>query len=333
MKRNIIIGGAWPYANSSLHLGHLVALLPGDLLARYHRKIGDNVIYISGTDCHGTPITIRAKKENKKPKEISDFYNEEFSKTFQKMNFSYDLYTQTEDEYHKEKVKEIFKKIYDNKYIVEKEEPQPYCPKCNKFLADRELVLICPNCGNETKGEECDCGYVPTMDDLINFAHCQECGTKVVEKNNKNLYITLSKLQSEIEIYYKNNKEKWRKNAQNETLKYLSQGLIDRAVTRDLEWGIDIPIIGYEKKRMYVWIDAVLGYITATMKYCEEHNLDWKKYWKGNEETIIYMVHGKDNIIFHSIILPALLISMQENMKLPDKMVSCEYLNINNEKI
>ena len=333
MKRNIIIGGAWPYANSSLHLGHLVALLPGDLLARYHRKIGDNVIYISGTDCHGTPITIRAKKENKKPKEISDFYNEEFSKTFQKMNFSYDLYTQTEDEYHKEKVKEILKKIYDNKYIVEKEEPQPYCPKCNKFLADRELVLICPNCGNETKGEECDCGYVPTMDDLINFAHCQECGTKVVEKNNKNLYITLSKLQSEIEIYYKNNKEKWRKNAQNETLKYLSQGLIDRAVTRDLEWGIDIPIIGYEKKRMYVWIDAVLGYITATMKYCEEHNLDWEKYWKGNEETIIYMVHGKDNIIFHSIILPALLISMQENMKLPDKMVSCEYLNINNEKI
>ena len=140
-------------------------------------------------------------------------------------------------------------------------------------------------------------------------------------------------MQSEIEIYYKNNKEKWRKNAQNETLKYLSQGLIDRAVTRDLEWGIDIPIIGYEKKRMYVWIDAVLGYITATMKYCEEHNLDWKKYWKGNEETIIYMVHGKDNIIFHSIILPALLISMQENMKLPDKMVSCEYLNINNEKI
>ena len=333
MKRNVVIGGAWPYANSSLHLGHLVALLPGDFLARYHRKLGDNVVYVSGTDCHGTPITIRAKKENKKPKEISDYYNEEFNKTFKKMNFSYDLYTQTEDDYHKEKVKEIFKKIYDNNYIVEKEEPQPYCPKCNKFLADRELILTCPNCHNETKGEECDCGYTPTMEDLINLAHCQECGTKVIEKNNKNLYIQLPKLQEEVEKYYKANNEKWRKNAQSETLKYLKQGLIDRAVTRDLEWGIDIPVDGYESKKMYVWIDAVLGYLTATMKYCEENNLDWTEYWKENENALMYMVHGKDNIIFHSIILPALLAAMNDNMKLPDKMVSCEYLNINDEKI
>ena len=120
MNRNVVVGGAWPYANSSLHLGHLCSLLPGDFLSRYHRKMGDNVIYVSGTDCHGTPITIRAKKEKKEPKEISDFYNEEFNKTFKKMNFSYDLYTQTEDEYHKEKVKEFFRKMYDNKYIIEK---------------------------------------------------------------------------------------------------------------------------------------------------------------------------------------------------------------------
>lgn len=333
MKRNVVIGGAWPYANSSLHLGHLVALLPGDYLARYHRKNGDNVVYVSGTDCHGTPITIRAKKENKKPKEISDYYNDEFKKTFEKMNFSYELYTQTEDEYHKEKVKEIFKTIYDNGYIIEKEEQQPYCPKCNKFLADRELILTCPNCGNETKGEECDCGYNPTMEDLIKYAHCQECGTKVIEKPNKNLYITLSKLQPIVEKYYNENSQKWRKNSQNETLKYLKQGLIDRAVTRDLEWGIEIPVDGYESKRMYVWIDAVLGYLTATMKYCEENNLNWEDYWKNNDNALMYMVHGKDNIIFHSIILPSLLYAMNPNMKLPDKMVSCEYLNINDEKI
>ena len=333
MKRNVVVGGAWPYANSSLHLGHLVALLPGDFLARYHRKKGDNVMYVSGTDCHGTPITIRAKKENKQPKEISDYYNNEFSKTFKKMNFSYELYTQTEDEYHKKKVQEIFKKIYDNGYIVEKEEPQPYCPNCQKFLADRELILTCPNCGNETKGEECDCGYTPTIEDLIKHAYCQECKTKVIEKNNKNLYIALSKLQPEVEKYYEANSSKWRKNAQNETLKYLKQGLIDRAVTRDLEWGIEIPVDGYENKRMYVWIDAVLGYITATMKYCDENNLNWEDYWKNNENTLMYMVHGKDNIIFHSIILPALLIAMNENMKLPDEIVSCEYLNINDEKI
>lgn len=331
MSRNVVIGGAWPYANSSLHLGHLVALLPGDFLARYHRKLGDNVIYVSGSDCHGTPITIRAKKEKKSPKEICEEYHKEFEKAFNKMNFSYSLYTKTEDEYHKEKAKEIFKKIYDNGYIVEKEDMQPYCPHCNKFLADRELILTCPNCGNETKGEECDCGYNPTAEDLKK-ARCQECGTNVIEKPNNNLYLILTKLQEEIENYYNQNKDNWRKNSQNETLKYLKQGLIDRAVTRDLEWGVDVPVEGYENKKMYVWIEAVLGYITASMKYCEENNLNWEDYWK-NDETIMYMVHGKDNIIFHSIILPALLIAMKDNMKLPDKIVSCEYLNINDEKI
>ena len=330
MSRNVVIGGAWPYANSSLHLGHLVALLPGDFLARYHRKLGDNVIYVSGSDCHGTPITIRAKKEKKSPKEICEEYHKEFEEAFNKMNFSYSLYTKTEDEYHKEKAKEIFRRIYDNGYIVEKEDMQPYCPHCNKFLADRELILTCPNCGNETK-EECDCGYNPTAEDLKK-ARCQECGTNVIEKPNNNLYLILTKLQEEIEKYYNENKDNWRKNSQNETLKYLKQGLIDRAVTRDLEWGVDVPVEGYENKKMYVWIEAVLGYITASMKYCEENNLNWEDYWK-NDETIMYMVHGKDNIIFHIIILPALLIAMKDNMKLPDKIVSCEYLNINDEKI
>ena len=332
MNRNILIGGAWPYANSSLHLGHLVALLPGDLLARYHRKIGDNVIYVSGTDCHGTPITVRAKKEHKSPKEISDFYHNEFKSAFEKMKFSYSLYTKTESNFHKDNVKKIFKKMYDNGYIIEKEEMQTFCPVCNKFLADRELVLTCPNCGNETKGEQCDCGYNPTDEDLKS-SKCHECGTKVIEKKNKNLYITLEKLQPLIENYYKKNYKNWRKNAQNETLKYLKQGLIDRAVTRDLTWGVDVPIPGYEDKKMYVWIEAVLGYITATMKYCEENNLNWEEYWKENNNIVMYMVHGKDNIIFHSIILPALLLALKDNMKLPDKMVSSEYLNINDEKI
>ena len=152
-------------------------------------------------------------------------------------------------------------------------------------------------------------------------------------KFNKNLYIKLSKLQPIVEKYYSENSQNWRKNSQSETLKYLKQGLIDRAVTRDLDWGIEIPVDGYDKKRMYVWIDAVLGYLTATMKYCEENNLKWEDYWKNNDNTLMYMVHGKDNIIFHSIILPSLLYAMDLNMKLPDKMVSCEYLNINDEKI
>lgn len=330
-KKFVLIGGAWPYANSSLHLGHLVALLPGDFLARYHRKKGDNVIYVSGTDCHGTPITIRAKKEGKKPEEICGFYHEEFKEAFNKMDFSYNLYTKTEDEYHKKKVKELFRIMYDNGYIFEKKDLQTYCPNCEKFLADRELVLQCPNCGRETKAEECDCGYNPNSEDLKK-PRCQTCGTNVIEKENENLYIQLTKLQKKIEKYYEQNKKNWRKNSQNETHKYLTQGLIARAVTRDLDWGVDIDIAGFENKKMYVWIEAVLGYVTATMKYCEENNLDWKNYWK-NDEATIYMVHGKDNITFHSIILPALLLSMESNFKLPDKMVACEYLNVNDEKI
>ena len=331
MSKNIIIGGAWPYANSSLHLGHLVALLPADFLARYHRKVGDNVIYVSGTDCHGTPITLRAKKEGKAPKEISDHYHEEFVKTFNAMNFSYDLYTQTEADFHKEKVQKFFRKMYDNGYIVEKEELQPYCEHDGKFLADRELLFTCPECGRESKGDGCDCGYMPTIEDFKK-ARCQECGNEVVLKNNRNLYITLPKLQPQVEKYYEENEKSWRKNAQKETLKYLKQGLIDRAVTRDLEWGIDIPVEGYENKKMYVWIDAVLGYLTTSIRYCEENGLNWEDYWKS-EDSLVYMVHGKDNITFHTIILPALYFAMNDGIKPPHKIVSCEYLNINDEKI
>ena len=149
--KKVLIGGAWPYANSSLHLGHLAGLISGDVLARYHRQIGDDVIFVSGTDCHGTPITERAKKENISPKEIAEKYHKEFTEVFNKMGFSYDLYSKTETDYHKEKVKEIFRKLYDNGYIYEKEDDDIFCEKCNKFVADRELRLTCPNCGNETK--------------------------------------------------------------------------------------------------------------------------------------------------------------------------------------
>ena len=330
-NKNIVIGGAWPYANSSLHLGHLAALISGDILARYHRQIGDNVIYVSGTDCHGTPITERAKKEKISPKEIAEKYHNEFTQVFKKMNFSYDLYSKTEDEYHKEKVKEIFKKIYDNGYIYEKIDDDNFCEKCNKFVSDREVKLICPRCGEETKGDQCDCGYVPTKEDLKN-ATCIDCGSSLVIRKNKNLYISLPKLQKSIEQYVQQNESNWRKNAVNETHKYLKEGLRERAVTRNLDWGIEIPIEGFEDKRMYVWIDAVLGYLTMTMKVCEENGWNWEDWWKQNKNNKIYMVHGKDNITFHTIILPGLLMGLDENFKSPDQIVSTEYLNFNEQK-
>lgn len=326
----ILIGGAWPYTNYKLHLGHVAGLIGGDLLARYHREKGDDVIYVSGSDCHGTPITERAKKENTTPAEISERYHEGFTNAFKKLDFSYDLYTKTHTEYHAEKVKEIIKKIYENGAIYEKVEPQAFCEKCNKFMADRELQITCPNCGNLTKCDSCDCGYTPNEEDLLN-ATCLECGSKVVQKDNKNLYIALSKLQPQIEEFVNKNKSKWRANAQNETTKYLKEGLRDRAITRDLSWGIDVPVEGYDDKKLYVWIEAVLGYITATMKVCEERGLNWEDYWKNPDK--VYMVHGKDNIVFHSIIFPGLLLSMNDGMALPDTIVSSEYLNFNDEKI
>ena len=325
----ILIGGAWPYANYNLHLGHVAGLIGGDLLARYHRAKGDDVIYVSGSDCHGTPITERAKLEGITPQEICDKYHENFVKTFDALSFSYDLYTKTETEYHKEKVKQIIKKIYDNGYIYEKVEPQAFCEKCNKFMADRELEIVCPECGNVTKCDTCDCGYIPTEKDLLN-ATCRECGSKVVQKDNKNLYIALSKMQDEIQEVVNQNKDKWRPNAQNETEKYLREGLRDRAITRDLEWGVEVPVEGYDDKKLYVWIEAVLGYITAAMKICEERGLNWEDYWKNADK--VYMVHGKDNIVFHSIIFPGLILALKDGVQVPDMIVSSEYLNFNDEK-
>jgi len=329
--RNILIGGAWPYANSSLHLGHLAALLPGDILARYHRLVGDNVIYVSGTDCHGTPITERAKKEGVTAESIASHYHEEFVNTFNSMNFTYNLYSKTMGDFHKENVEKLFKKMYDNGYIFEKIEEDNYCETCNKFVADRELKLVCPDCGMDTKGDQCDCGRTFEKKELVG-ATCIDCGNTTTTKENKNLYIALSKLQGKIEEYVKVNESKWRKNAQNETNKYLLEGLPDRAVTRNLTWGVNIPVPNYEDKKMYVWIEAVLGYLTTTMDFCKRNNLDYNNWWNNDKCDVMYMVHGKDNITFHSIIFPGLLLALEYNYKLPNMIVSSEYLNFNEQK-
>ena len=290
-------------------------------------------MFVSGTDCHGTPITERAKREKKSPKDIADYYDKRDRETLEKFDFSYDLYTNTDTDFHKQKVMEMFKKMYDNGYIYEKIEPQAYCNHCQKFLSDRELEITCPKCGQTTKAEQCDnCQYVPTIEDMKDGI-CLECKEKVVLKDNKNLYLALSKFQKDIEEYVAKNNTLWRVNAKNETNKYLKQGLVDRAVTRDLDWGVDIPVPGYESKKMYVWIEAVLGYITATMKKCEELGKNWEEFWKEEYHPTIYMVHGKDNIVFHSIIFNSLLLAMKENYHLVNTIVSSEYLNINDEKI
>ena len=329
---NIIIGNAWPYANGPLHLGRIAVLLPGDILARYHRMMGDEVIFLSGTDCHGTPVTIKAKEEGIMPIQAVKKYHAEFQKCFKSLGFSFDIFEKTHSKFHEEKVKEFILELYNKGYIYEKNVEQAYCEKCQKFLQDRDIKLICPECGEETKGDQCDkCLHVPTTEELLE-GNCIVCGSKLVKRNNKVLYLKLSAFQKEIEEHTKEVENSWRINARNETWKYLKQGLKDRAVTRDLNWGIEIPLPGYEDKRMYVWIDAVLGYLTDTMKLCEEKGLDWQEFWKEGNNNKIYMCHGKDNIVFHSIILNALLLGQKENYHLVDTIVSAEYLNFNDQK-
>lgn len=331
-KRNIWIGGAWPYANSTLHIGHLAGLLPGDALARYHRLKGDNVMYVSGSDCHGTPITMRAKKEKVTPESISNKFHEGFVETFNLLNFSYTLYTQTSTDFHKNEVKSLLKKMYDNGYIYEKEDDALYCETCGKFVEDREIMYTCKKCGKLAKGDGCDCGEIPNFDDLKEGT-CAICGHKLTIKKDKNLYFKLSAFQEKIEKYLKENEPHWRVNAVNETKKYLNMGLIDRAITRNLDWGVEVPFDGYENKRIYVWIEAVLGYVSACKRYCIENNLDFNDYLKDNNCDLAYMVHGKDNINFHTIIFPSLLLALDENYKLPTDIVSSEYLTLNGDKI
>lgn len=328
--RNILIGGAWPYANGSLHIGHLAALLPGDVLARYHRACQDHVCFVSGSDCHGTPVALRAKKEGKTPQEISDQYHEEFKDCFEKLGFSYDYYEKTSDEKHKKFVTEFHKHMYQSNYVYEKEVPQAYCDTCQTFLADRFVTGICPVCGGATRGDQCDqCGTVLEPENLISPV-CAICGKSITFKKSKHLYIAISALEKELRALV-NEASGWRKNAISFTNRYLNEGVRDRALTRDLEWGIEVPRDGYEKKTIYIWAENVLGYLSASKCACEEQGADFEALWNRNAKH--YYVHGKDNIPFHTIILPALLIANGAGWHLPDQIVSSEYMTLEGRKI
>lgn len=328
--RNILIGGAWPYANGSLHIGHIAGLLPGDVLARYHRAVGDNVYFVSGSDCHGTPVAIRAKQENRTPQEVSDFYHEEFTECFEKLGFSYDVYTKTSSEEHKIFVREFHKKLYESQYVYEKEVPQAYCEKCDTFLADRFVLGKCPKCGSDTRGDQCDaCGAVLEPETLVEPI-CAICRNKIGFKKSKHLYIAITKLQAKLKALVDNHLE-WRKNAITFTNRYIDDGLRDRALTRDLEWGIKVPKEGYENKTIYIWAENVLGYLSASKEAVKKRNADFHELWGCNAKH--YYVHGKDNIPFHTIILPSLLLGNGESWRLPDQIVSSEYLTLEGRKI
>ncbi|WP_196001073.1 methionine--tRNA ligase [Clostridium sp. 1001271B_151109_B4] len=325
---NIIIGNAWPYANGPLHLGRIAVLLPGDILARYHRMMGDDVIFLSGTDCHGTPVTMKAKEEGITPLEAVEKYHNEFQRCFKSLGFSFDIFAKTHSEYHEEKVKEFILELYKKGFIYEKNVEQTYCKKCNEYLADRYIVGKCPVCREEATGDGCEnCNGEFESSELLDI-RCKFCDSEPVLKETKHLFFSLSKFENDVERLYIN-QHGWRENAKKILKRYLDEGLRDRAVTRDFNWGVDVPLKGYEDKKIFVWIEAVMGYLTASMKCLEERKEDYKEYWEG-EDSRVYFIHGKDNIPFHTVIFPAILSGLgikDSNLRI----ISGEHLKLENK--
>ncbi|WP_186328536.1 methionine--tRNA ligase [Paenibacillus sp. 32O-W] len=327
---SVFIGGAWPYANGSLHLGHIASLLPGEILARYYRLRGEEVLYVSGSDCHGTPISIRANQEGVSPEVIAERYHNEFADCFRKLGFSYDLYTRTDEPFHHHLVQQLFLQLLDNGYIYKKAIEQTYCEACSRFLPDRYVEGQCPHCGQQARGDQCDyCSNLLDPGDLLH-KKCKLCGSPPITRQDDHYFLALSKFQQKLEEYL-GEATGWRDNAVQLTRRYLDEGLHDRAATRNLTWGVDVPLEGDSDKKIYVWIEAVSGYLSASMRWAQETGGSWENYW--SEKTIAYYVHGKDNIPFHTLILPALLIGVGRHLHLPDRIISSEYLTLEGKKI
>lgn len=329
---SIFIGGAWPYANGSLHLGHIAALLPGDLLARYYRQQGQQVLYVSGSDCNGTPISIRAAAENTTVEAIANHFHEEFTICFKQLGFTYDLYTRTDTPHHHKSVQDIFLTLLENDHLFKKKIEQAYCEFDARFLPDRFVEGICPVCGAKARGDQCDnCSTVLDATELID-ATCKLCGNPPTFKETEHFYMRFSSFQKDLEQLVSKAKagQSWRENAIHLTERYLSEGVRDRAVTRDLPNGVPVPVAGFENKKIYVWIEAVAGYLTASQQWGKLNQTDYTQFWQA--QTNAYYVHGKDNIPFHSVIWPAVLMGIN-NPSLPTHIVSNEYLTLEKRKL
>jgi len=328
---NVFIGGAWPYANGSLHLGRLSSVLPGDVLARYFRSKGDKVLYVSGSDCHGTPVAVQATNEGITPEAFASRYHEEFLKCFEQLGFSYDLYTRTDQQQHHKVVQELFLELLNNGHLYKKTIAQCYCEVDQRFLPDRYVEGTCPVCGQQARGDQCDyCSTILDPSDLLDRV-CKLCGNTPTERPTEHYYLSLSEFQSELTEYV-DEAVSWRENAIKLTKRYLKEGLQDRAVTRDLSWGVDVPVAGFDDKKIYVWIEAVSGYLSASKQWATQSGGSWEDFWAEEKGDIVaYYVHGKDNIPFHTLIWPAVLLGAR-GLHLPDRIISSEYLTLEGQK-
>lgn len=332
MNKNILIGLSWPYANGELHIGHLGSSLPADIIGRYYRTKGDKVMLVSGSDCFGTPASIQAQKENCNPIDIVNKYHEKFVEAFKQADFQFENYTKTVEPRHIAFAQNFHRDLYKSQYVTNKQISQMHCADCDRFLADRYVVGICPFCKKPAKGDSCDhCGKI-LEPEILEEPKCSICGHTPELKETSQVYLQLGKHTDILKKHFDSRKDKWTINATNMTQRYFDEGLQDRAITRNLNWGVPVPDSEDKNKVVYNWAENVLGYLSATKMYCEDNGLNFEDWWK-NENAIHYYVHAKDNIPFHSLILPALLLSNSNHYHLPDILVSAEYVNIEGKKI
>ncbi len=332
-----LVTAALPYANGPIHLGHLAgAYLPADIYVRYLRLKGEDVVFICGSDEHGVAVTITAEKEKKSPQEIVDRYHSMNKESFNKFGMSFDNYSRTTLPIHHQTGQEFFLELYRQNILIEKAEKQLYCENDRMFLADRYVEGTCPVCGNtEARGDQCEkCGTWLEQTQLID-PKCKICGATPVVRETKHWYFPLGRFQKQLEEYV--NSKKWKDNVRSYVDSWLKEGLEDRAITRDLHWGIPVPLQGYENKAIYVWFEAVLGYISSTKELSQKKgDADlWKKYWQDQGTRYVAFI-GKDNIVFHTLIFPAILMAWNMGGKskyiLPDAVPANEFLNFEGKK-
>ncbi|MEM3579136.1 MAG: methionine--tRNA ligase [Candidatus Bathyarchaeia archaeon] len=330
----VLVTSAWPYINVTPHIGNLVgSVLSADVVARYYRLKGEEVVMVSGSDEHGTPIEVEAIRLGVKPKDLTDKNHARVAELFKRWGISFDNYTRTESPVHKEFVQQHLMKIYKNGYIFTKETEMLYCEKCKRFLPDRFVEGKCPYCGHmPARGDQCDtCGRLLEPTILIE-PYCVICKGKPVVKTTKHWYFDLAKFADKLIQYISENKQ-LPANAKNFSLNLIRESLKPRAVTRDVGWGIPAPFPGAEGKTIYVWVEAVLGYVSATIEYFRKRGDQegWKAYWFDKSAKTLYFI-GKDNIPFHTIILPALLMASHEDYNLPWNVSATEFLQFKGEK-
>ena len=334
MSKTFTITAALPYTNGPIHIGHLAGVyIPADIYARFLRIKGNDVAFICGSDEHGVPITLKAKKENSTPQKIVDRYHKIIKDSFDEFGISFDNYSRTSNKIHHKVASDFFIRLNDKNCFEEKETDQYYDSKENQFLADRFIIGTCPKCGHsEAYGDQCEkCGASLNPADLIS-PRSAISGNKPDLKKTKHWYLKLDQFQDFLSDWIlTKNKDSWKSNVIGQCKSWLDEGLKPRAVTRDLDWGVPVPISNAEGKVLYVWFDAPIGYISSTIEWAKKNKINWKKFWKDSKTELVHFI-GKDNIVFHCIIFPSMLQAHGEFI-LPKNVPANEFLNLEGSKI